>query len=290
MTISIGLPFYNNSATLIDALRSIFAQTFQDWELILVDDGSSDKSLEIVRTVCDPRVRVYSDGINCGLSNRLNQIARLARAPFLARMDADDMMHPERLAKQYRFLEENPHVDLVDAAIYSIDMFGRLTGVRGRKQLDVRPQSVLRSGLLIHPTVLGRTDWFCRNPYDPQFYRAEDHELWCRSIEYTTFSRITEPLLFYREGKINLNNYLATQRTDRKILRQYGPAIVGEWRTLWLIVSSFVKGGSYWFCRQAGIDRCLVSLRNSRMRSEERIDAIKILQKIKHTSVPGLDD
>ena len=289
MTISIGLPFFNNSATLLDALRSVFAQTYQDWKLILVDDGSSDNSLAIARAVRDPRVRVYSDGVNRGLSNRLNQIARLAQTPYLVRMDADDIMHPERLVKQYRYLEENPKVDLVGSAVYSIDEHGSPSGVRGQMPLDLRPESVLRKGLLIHPTILGRTDWFCRNPYDPQFLRAEDHELWCRSIAHSTFARIAEPLLFYREGQVSLNNYLVSQRTDRKIFRQYGPAIVGEWRTTGLALRTFAKGGIYWLCSQIGLGRHLVSLRNSRIKPEEQAEALKILQRINRTLIPGID-
>lgn len=287
--VTIGIPFYNPGNLLLDAVRSIFAQTYSNWELILIDDGSSDSSLEVARAIRDPRVRVYCDGANRGLPTRLNQIAQIAQTPYLARMDSDDMMHPERLSRQYHYLVENPHVDIVDTAIYSIDEHGQLSSVRDQKQLDVRPQSVLRKGLLFHPTILGWTDWFCKNPYNPQFTRAEDHELWCRTVAHTTFSRIAEPLLFYREGRGNLNNYLASQYTNRKILRQYGPAIVGEWRTQSLIFKSFAKGWTHRLCSLAGISRQLISLRNSRIKPVERENAMKILQRIKRTPIPGLN-
>ena len=83
------------------ALKSVFSQTFTDWELILVDDGSSDDSLALARSLKDPRVRVYSDGLTKRLNARLNELVSLARAPYFFRMDADDIMHPERLERQY---------------------------------------------------------------------------------------------------------------------------------------------------------------------------------------------
>src|SRR5438045_1632919 len=92
--VSIGISFQNARATLADAVRSVLAQTCRDWELLLVDDGSSDGSLELARRIEHPRIQVISDGVNQGLASRLNQIALLARGTYLARMDADDLMHP----------------------------------------------------------------------------------------------------------------------------------------------------------------------------------------------------
>ena len=91
MAITIGIPFYNAEAYLADAIRSVFAQTYEDWELILIDDGSTDNSLAIARSVDDPRVRVYSDGKNKKLASRLNELTQLATYEFIARMDADDV-------------------------------------------------------------------------------------------------------------------------------------------------------------------------------------------------------
>ena len=99
-SLTIGIPFFNAEATLLDAVRSVFAQTHQDWELLLVDDGSTDRSLELARSIDDPRVRVYSDGRNKRLAARLNEISRLARFDHVARMDADDVCLPERLARR----------------------------------------------------------------------------------------------------------------------------------------------------------------------------------------------
>ena len=113
--ISIGIPFYNAEAYLEDAIKSVLAQTFQEWELILVDDGSSDGSLDIAKKYeqLDSRIRVISDGLNKKLPTRLNEIIKEAKFNLIARMDADDLMDIERLEKQYAFLSANPEYDLL---------------------------------------------------------------------------------------------------------------------------------------------------------------------------------
>jgi len=101
--VSVGIPFLNPGPYLDLAVRSVFAQTYPNWELILVDDGSTDGSYERATAIQDPRVRVLRDGQNKGLPARLNEIVRLAKGELVARMDADDAMHPLRLAKQVGF-------------------------------------------------------------------------------------------------------------------------------------------------------------------------------------------
>ena len=121
MFVSIGIPFYNAENFLLDAIRSVFAQTHKKWELILLDDGSEDRSLEIAQSIKDPRVRVYSDGKNKKLASRLNEIVKLAKYDIIARMDADDLMSPYRIKKQVEILAQNPHLDLISTGIYSVD-------------------------------------------------------------------------------------------------------------------------------------------------------------------------
>ena len=129
--VAVGIPFRNAEKTLEDAIRSVFAQTVQEWELFLVDDGSTDRSLEIAHAVRDPRVNVVSDGCKRTLAPRLNQISWLASAPLLARMDADDLMHPARLERQVAYLEKKPEVDVVGSAVVSVDATLRPRGKGG---------------------------------------------------------------------------------------------------------------------------------------------------------------
>ena len=121
--VTIGLPCYNVEVTVLDTVRSVLAQTLNDWELVIVDDGSTDATLELVERIEDPRVRVLSDGVNKGRSVRLNDLHREARGKYVARMDADDLMFPQRLEKQVEFLEANPDIDLVGSGLVSVGPF-----------------------------------------------------------------------------------------------------------------------------------------------------------------------
>lgn len=287
--ISIGIPFLNARRTLADAVRSVFAQSYSNWELILIDDGSSDGSTDIMRQIDDPRVRVVSDGVNCGLSARLNQIATLAQGKYLARMDADDLMHPERIALQCAFLEENPDVDVIDTATYTVDDDLTPLGIRGERPLDCRPEAILRNGLLIHPTMMARTDWFRKNSYDGEYVRAEDRELWCRTCTSTKFARLCEPLFFYREGLAgNLRNYLRTGATIRKILHNYGPPLIGPWRTSLLVGQVSLRSIVYRACKALGMQGRLIRKRNRLLTAYEQQTASTILAEILCTSLPGL--
>jgi glycosyltransferase involved in cell wall biosynthesis len=282
--VSVGLPFLNARATLADAVRSVLAQTWDDWELLLVDDGSSDGSADIAGVVGDPRVRVVLDGEHRGLTARLNQIAGLARGRYLARMDADDLMHPERLRRQVQFLDACPDVDLVDTAVVTIDEANEPLGLRGDRPLNTDPRDVLRSGLLLHPTVMGRTAWFRRHPYDSRYVRAEDHELWVRTCRHTSFARLVEPLFFYREGLSgNLGNYLRSARTVRKILREYGPATVGKGLTALLLARSYLKSAAYWAYTKLGRQGRLIRARTRPLSASEAATARAALGAILQT-------
>jgi glycosyltransferase involved in cell wall biosynthesis len=289
ISVTIGIPFLNAQRTLADAVRSVFAQTHQDWELLLIDDGSTDGSLDVARAIADPRVRVFSDGVNRGLCARLNQIAALAEGKYLARMDADDLMHPERIARQVQFLEAHPAVDVVDTATFTVDDDLTPLGVRGERPLDCDAIAVLRHGLLIHPTVLGRADWFRENRYDAAYVRAEDRELWCRTCAKTKFARLCEPLFFYREALTgNLRNYLRTESTVRHILRVYGPPLVGRFQTRLLTARSHWKSWAYRLSTAVGLQGRLIRRRNRPLSASELTTARRILADIRATSVPGL--
>ncbi len=288
--VTVGLPFLNCAATLRDAIRSVFAQTRGDWELILVDDGSTDASGRIAAAVSDARVRVVSDGVNRGLVHRLNQIATLARAPYLCRMDADDVMHPRRLEAQLAFLAAHPDVDVVGSRSFSIDDDGLVRGLRiAATQEDVAsPALVLAAARLLHPSVMGRTAWFLANPYSPRFVRAEDHELWCRTLPHSRFAVVGEPLLYYREpSRPRVGSYVQSCRTDREIYRVYGPAIVGRTGTAANIVRSFAKEAAYRVAAGIGLTGWLAARHALPLAAHDRNRAVAVLERVRRTAVPG---
>src|SRR5579863_5206493 len=128
--ISVGMPVLNCEKTLELAMRSIVRQSRGDWALIVIDDGSTDHTVEIARSFSDPRVLVCADGLHTGLSERLNEAIQLSRGEYFARMDGDDVAYPERFERQVRYLEEHPEVDLLGAGILVFKGSGCALGTR----------------------------------------------------------------------------------------------------------------------------------------------------------------
>lgn len=286
--VSIGIPFFNPGPFLVDAVRSVFAQTYSNWELILVDDGSQDGSLEIAQRINDPRVRVLSDGKNLGLVARLNQIAQEAKGEYLARMDADDLMHPERIARQVAFLQANPEVDLVDTGAIILHREGRLLGTRGLKPGLPSPRELLTWGGFLHASILAKRDWFLRHPYDPTYRRAEDRELFARVFMRTRFAHIPEPLYFYRfAGNVRLKAYLESYRSERKVLIKYGPEVVGYPLTLYLYVRSLVKSAVLLGLTAVGKEQLAQRRAYKPLPEDLRQEVLKVLIKIQKQPVPG---
>ena len=246
--VSIGIPFYNAEAYLLDAIRSVFAQTHTDWELILVDDGSTDRSLEIARSIDDPRVRIYSDGLNRRLGARLNEITRLAQYDVVARMDADDLMARDRIEKQLYVLAADPAVDLVSTGICSIQDDGTPVGIRCVPAgYRLNPASVLagRTGI-VHASVVGRRTWFRRNPYDETLPIAEDANLWVRALAQDDLNVrfLSEPLYYYREdGNVTIEKLLANYRVIRDTIVEDTAAGFGMKDRSLAYLSSLARSG-----------------------------------------------
>ncbi|KAA0875741.1 glycosyltransferase family 2 protein [Nitrincola tapanii] len=205
MKVSIGIPVYNAAEFLEDAIESIIAQTFTDWELIIIDDGSTDNSLAIAKKYESDKVRVYSDGLNKKLPARLNEIIRLSKYDIIARMDADDLILPDKFEKQYNVLIQNPDIDLVSTGIIAIDSNNNVIGTRSTPNsycpslLDV----VAGRAGIIHASIMVRKEWFERNPYNEAIIQAEDFQLWIDAKLKNDLKVyfIEEPLYCYREDQ-----------------------------------------------------------------------------------------
>ncbi|WP_180136498.1 glycosyltransferase family 2 protein [Acinetobacter sp. YH12066] len=224
--VTIGIPFYNAEFFLEDAIKSVLAQTYQNWELILVNDGSTDDSLKIAKKYMnlDSRIRLLDDGLNKKLPFRLNQIIDEAKYDYIVRMDADDIMHVNRLQIQLQFLEINKDVDLVSSSMYSIDINNKVVGKRIISD-EVTISTLLKSNnQIIHPSIVARKSWFLRNKYDIFSERAEDYELWLRACFNgdLKIKIISEPLLFYREfGNLTKEKLLLSYKTTGFIFNKH---------------------------------------------------------------------
>lgn len=250
--ISIGIPFYNAEKYLKFAIQSVIAQSYQNWELILVDDGSSDNSLEIAQDFAlkDARIRVICDGKNRKLPYRLNQLIIESKGDFIARMDADDIMHPERLEKQFKFLEKNKNFDLVSSGIISIDDSNNIKGYRCVEALYTDFSMMKRNHPIAHPTVFARKNWYLRNQYNVNFPRSEDFELWCRASLANDLKLAVMPdlLLYYREtGVLSIDKITRSYKDGLNIYKNYNPSpqskvIFKEYLKIFLVKTLYVFG------------------------------------------------
>lgn len=231
--ISIGIPIYNAESYLVDAVKSVLNQTYPYWELILVDDGSTDNSLKIAQdfSARDNRIRVISDGLNKKLPARLNQIIKEAKYDYIARMDADDLMDPMRLELQLEVLKSND-IDLVTTGLYSIGENNEIQGKRILKNYQMQPKQIL-NGLtnLLHASLLAKKEWCQRNLYKEDNVLAEDYELWLTAsikndLKYIV---IEKPLYFYREVEnVKKVKMIKGYNTQISVINRYFKGIISE--------------------------------------------------------------
>jgi glycosyltransferase involved in cell wall biosynthesis len=213
---------YNAAAFLPAAIDSILGQTFTDFELILIDDGSKDATPDIINGYADPRIRAVRNPQNLGLIGSLNRGLDLARGEFIARMDADDEALPRRFEEQVRFLDAHPEIGLCGTAI---ETFGAR---QERWNLEHTPERV-RCQLLFDPGLSHPTAMFRRAileahklRYDPAYLHAEDYALWVRLAEVTQVANVPEVLLKYRlhPESVSHTNRGTQQDTADRIRRE----------------------------------------------------------------------
>ncbi|HET9183683.1 MAG TPA: glycosyltransferase family 2 protein [Candidatus Angelobacter sp.] len=210
--VSIGMPVYNCESTVALSIRSVQKQTFTDWELIVIDDGSSDRTADVVLSFRDPRIRLIADGTNRRLAKRLNEAVALARGKFFARMDGDDVAFPHRLESQLRFLRDHPNVDLLGGQHIVFRGDGEFLGIiRQVSDHDSICGSLISGFTLSHPTWFGERGWFLKHPYNVSCRRAQDRELLLRAHRDSRFAALEEYIHGYREDGVYLSKTMAAR-------------------------------------------------------------------------------
>jgi glycosyltransferase involved in cell wall biosynthesis len=198
--VSVAMPVYNAGKYLRLAVLSIVRQSFASWELLIIDDGSTDNALQSIADINDVRIRILRDGQNKGLAARLNECIDLARGKYFARMDQDDVSYPERLMRQVMEFDKNQALDLVAVRAITIDENNKATGIF--------PGALTHDGICArpwlgfyfpHPTWMGKMEWFRKYRYtEPGPYFCEDQELLLRSYRDSKFCTVDEVLFAYR--------------------------------------------------------------------------------------------
>jgi glycosyltransferase involved in cell wall biosynthesis len=242
--VTIGMPIFNCEKTLGMAIRSILNQTYTNWELLLMEDGSSDRTLELARSFVDPRISVFADGAHKGIAARLREAVEMSRGEYFARMDGDDISYPQRLERQIGYLEQHPGVDLLGCSMLIFNADGSALGIRlapdSHERICRHPWAGFHIG---HPTWMGRTEWFRAHEYDANAIGAEDQVLLLRSFSTSRFAGLPDILCGYREDRLVLS----------KIVRsRYTFAIA--------VFSEFFERGDYFTALGGVLQQCLKAL------------------------------
>jgi glycosyltransferase involved in cell wall biosynthesis len=223
--VSVVLSVHDGGPALLRAVRSLQWQTHGDWELILLDDGSTDGACGQVAALGDARIRILRDGRRRGLAARLNEGVAQARGVFLARMDADDVAFPERFARQVAFLQAHPEVDLLATSALLVDEADAVVGVLATQPThDAICRRPWHGFPMPHPTWMGRTAWFQRHPYDEAARKGQDQALLVRTWRHSRFAGLPEVLLGYRYARLSLHKTLAGRRHFVRALWRHGRA------------------------------------------------------------------
>lgn len=196
--VSVLMAVYNGEKYLPEAINSILGQTFTDFEFLIVDDGSSDRTPEIINCYQDPRIKVISNPYNVGLTHSLNKGLDLARGEYVARMDSDDISLPDRLARQVAHMDVNSEVAVCGTWAKDIDSEGKVTGVRETPVGRSLEREYWRPSPIIHPSAMIRRAHLNGLRYDEQIRYAQDFDLWLRIKPVHKLANLPEYLLLYR--------------------------------------------------------------------------------------------
>lgn len=209
------MPVHNGASYLDEAVASILRQTFPEFELLVVNDGSTDGTASILRSCTDCRLTVIENDGNLGVIASLNKGLEAARGEFVARMDADDIANPQRLQRQVHFLRKFPQIGLCGTWFQTFGE-GRSRVVRPPTRPEDLAARLFYESPLGHPTVMFRRALFADHglQYSLDYPHAEDYELWVRAAEITELANLPEVLLRYRQHWDQVSNLKTAKQNE----------------------------------------------------------------------------
>ena len=256
--VTVVMSVYNGQPFLREAIESILSQTCRDFEFILIDDGSADETAAIIASYRDPRIRMVRHGRNAGLAASLNEGFALASGRYIARMDADDVSRPERLASQVRFMDAQPSLG---ACGTWVEVSGE--GIQQRWEYPATHNAIharlLFDCSMAHPTVMFNRSRLhkARLSYDSAYPCAQDYELWCRAVHGLTLANIPEVLLTRRlhasqVGRRDANvQQIWSGKIRRRQLEQLGFSPSAEQIALHEAISTWTWPRTEWWIERA---------------------------------------
>ena len=216
--VTVLLPVYNNEKINL-CIDSVLNQTFRDFELLIIDNASTDHTADVVRSYDDERIRLIVNEKNLGATGSLRKGIDLIKTRYIARIDADDLMLPERLEKQLAYMENNPDYGIVGSWTRHIDQNDQLYAVNKLCTTDKGIRTYLNiQSPFYHPAVMLRNSILKEHDlnYDPDIKVAVEYDLWNRVLRYSKGCNLPEVLTYYRTGGDSL-----TSRNTTKRLQEY---------------------------------------------------------------------
>jgi glycosyltransferase involved in cell wall biosynthesis len=256
--ITVLMPVYNSERYVAKAVKSILDQTFRDFELLIINDGSTDRSIERIREFCDPRIRVI-DTENQGVAAALRLGMEMARGTYIARMDADDESLPDRLEIEKRSLDENPEIAVVHGSVEYIDSEGLPIFLeRDEGHSNIATKWLLNwKNVPMHSTVMLRAEVLKQHGlnYRIEMNRAEDFDLWNRIARVGDFMYLPEILIRYRVHSENVSNsgpvdlqFDAQSRVIKENFRRYGVELARETAQELVVISGAARINPITYC------------------------------------------
>lgn len=226
--ITVLMPVYNAEVYLEEAIKSVLEQSFNDFELLIINDGSTDDSLKIIEQQTDKRIRIINKENN--FIETLNLGLIKANGEYIARMDADDRMHPERLKKQYEFMKTNPDIDICGTWA---ETFGTFVGtVQTHSAHEELISAMLLYNPMFHSSIMMKKSIFDNDKsifYDKNYPFAEDYKLWTLlALKGFKFANIPEVLLYYRTSikQVTATYEYEMNESSLKIQIEYSERII----------------------------------------------------------------
>lgn len=197
--ISVVLPVYNGEKYLKEAIDSILQQTYADFELIIINDGSTDQTENIIESYQDPRINYLKNEHNSGIVVSLNKGLDAAKGKYIARMDADDIADPQRFQKQKVYLDRHPNIGVVGSSMLVFDEYGKEMLFPYAASPNRAKAELFFNSSLGHPTVMLRKECIKGIRYEAEYQGLEDFVMWWRIAQHYDIGSLTEPLLHYRK-------------------------------------------------------------------------------------------
>ncbi len=219
--VTVLMPVFNAEAHLIEAMESILHQTYTNFEFLIINDGSTDQSVEVIQSFQDTRIRLIHNNENIGLTKSLNRGLKMAEGKYIARMDADDISDPERLNVQVGFMEKYP--DIAVAGTWFYLMFRDKVLKTPVDPEETRIQ-ILFKNPIGHPTVMMRKDFLEKHQfrYNEKYRTSQDQELWYHISKIGKITNIPEVLLKYRRHVNKLSfKFQDEQTANSREIQEY---------------------------------------------------------------------